>query len=162
MSHASGAKSSDPPGSATPAWPRGGELSAWLVVTHPRDPPLVGKKLVVSSLGFSIGSRADDFAVQGATGTAAIIQCDVTATTAPLWTLAATGDDVEVNDEKVVGAQILASRDRVRVLRYHFVFIFGDVAEQQFYGVIYDLTIKDFATGLHNARFFQEVMEREV
>lgn len=136
-----------------------GEQSARLVVTHPRDPGWVGKQLLVSSLGFSVGTRADDLAVPGAADTAAVIQCQATDAAEPVWTLEAMRREVEINEAEVQGTQPLATGERIRVLGYHFVFISGADLEQQFHEVIYQLTIRDFATGLHNARFLVEMMD---
>jgi hypothetical protein len=161
MSHSRVGTSSGPPGAGDPSSPFGEEQWAWLVVTHPRDPIFAGKQLMVSSFGFSIGTKGDDLAIRGASDTVATIECDRIEVTTPLWTVTTRGGDVEVNGDKVLGTQTLATRDRIRVLGHHFVFICGEALEQQFYEVIYHLTIEDFATGLHNARFMAEIMDRE-
>jgi two-component system cell cycle response regulator len=81
------------------------------------------------------------------------------------WTISDLGstNGTHVNESRVVGARRLHSGDFVRVGGAIFKYIGGGGnLESQFYDLIYRLTIYDGLTGVHNRRYLDEFLEREM
>ncbi|MCS6857809.1 MAG: GGDEF domain-containing protein [Deltaproteobacteria bacterium] len=67
-----------------------------------------------------------------------------------------------INDVKIVGDVILRDGDQIKVGQTIFKFISGDNIESAYYEEIYNVMTTDGLTGLHNKRFFDEALEREI
>ncbi len=66
-----------------------------------------------------------------------------------------------VNDEQVNGRRRLRDGDQIRFGEAVLRFLAGTNIEVQYHEEIYRLAILDGLTGVHNKRFFNEVLERE-
>jgi len=67
-----------------------------------------------------------------------------------------------INDVIVTGKSPLCNGDRLRVGGVWFRCIAGDRLEQNYHEEIHRLVVADGLTGLHNRRFFDDFLEREV
>jgi len=67
-----------------------------------------------------------------------------------------------VNGRKIDGATVLANGDLIRVGGAVFKYIAGGTVEALFHEEIYNLTVLDGLTGIHNKRYFTEFLIREM
>jgi diguanylate cyclase (GGDEF)-like protein len=67
-----------------------------------------------------------------------------------------------VNEDQIEGAQALANGDRIKVGPTIVKFLSGADAEAKYHEEIYRMTIVDGLTQIHNKRYLQEALEREV
>lgn len=135
---------------------------AWLVVVHPRDRPLLGKRVEVPWHGFRIGGGGSDFVVPDWDGTAAeITRLPGTPSDEDGWRIIQISGKIQVNGEAVDGSRELITRDRIEIANMGFVFLCGATWESQYHELIYQLTIIDFETQVHNARYFMDALERK-
>jgi two-component system cell cycle response regulator len=66
-----------------------------------------------------------------------------------------------LNERELVGQAKLQRDDRIRIGSTIFKFLSGEDVESLFHEEIYQLSIVDHLTGLHNRRFFDDAIERE-
>jgi diguanylate cyclase (GGDEF)-like protein len=66
-----------------------------------------------------------------------------------------------LNERELVGQRKLQRDDRIRVGSTIFKFLSGVDVESLFHEEIYQLSILDHLTGLHNRRFFDDSLQRE-
>lgn len=136
-----------------------GSFGACLVVVYPPEPPLLGKRLEVPWRGFRIGGGADDFPLPDWDGAVAEV---TTLPNGEEWCLTTISGEIEVNRARVDGSRALVNRDRIEIAGMGFVFLCGEDSEAQYHELTYRLTIVDEEIGYHNARYFGEVLGREV
>ena len=67
-----------------------------------------------------------------------------------------------VNDEQIVGQQLLANGDRVKVGPTIFKYLSGQDVEAQYHEEIYRMTIIDGLTQAHVKRYLLESLEKEI
>jgi diguanylate cyclase (GGDEF)-like protein len=67
-----------------------------------------------------------------------------------------------VNDRKVAGREMLADGDLVRCGEAILKFLTGSNVEAAYHEEIYRMSILDGLTSVHNKRFFQEFLDREL
>lgn len=136
------------------------DASAALVITHVSGRAGIGTKLPIGATGLSLGGPDSDVPVEGAeaSGTRLAIEWDgiKLANRTPGWTAVGTGKFWLKGTPAARAA--LTSGDDLRVVNDFFRFLSGAHLERSYYETIYDLTIKDFSTGLHNARYFKETL----
>jgi GGDEF domain-containing protein len=77
------------------------------------------------------------------------------------WRIIRVSSEVKVNGEALDGARELATRDRIEIAGMGFVFLGAEASETSYHELIYRMTITDFETQCHNARYFREALERE-
>jgi diguanylate cyclase (GGDEF)-like protein len=80
------------------------------------------------------------------------------------WTIVDLGstNGTLVNDEATDGERVLENGDIVRVGGAILKYLVGNDAEAQFFDEIYRLTIYDGLTRVHNRRYLDEFLEREI
>jgi GGDEF domain-containing protein len=112
----------------------------------------------------SVGYSHDDVEVQGAeaSGTRAHVvpSSSSSDSDARPWLARGVGR-VHLNGVPLAKAR-LKTGDHLRVVDTYFRFLCGNDIDSQYYEAIYHLTIVDFPTGLHNARYLHEVLEKEL
>lgn len=140
---------------------QGGPQSA-MIITYAPARKDIGRRLDIDVNGIVIGDTDADYSVEGAsrTGSQARIQ----------WrtALAEAGGDWEticVGRVRVNGAMatkcVLSPGDEIRIVDTFFRFLAGDDLVAQWHETIYRLTITDFSTGLHNARYLAYTIDAE-
>lgn len=135
-----------------------------MVVMHSPEGKGKGSVIEVPQWGFAIGGSDDDVKVQGAELSSTRLQIDwvgldVVEPRAE-WRATARGR-VQINDG-IAAQKILRTGDRLRVVDTFFRFLCGQDTEEQFHEAIYFLTISDEPTGLHNARYLEEALGKEL
>ncbi|HEX2880694.1 MAG TPA: diguanylate cyclase [Polyangiaceae bacterium] len=135
---------------------------AWLVIVYPPEPPPSGKRVEVPLHGLRIGGEGNDFVLPDWDGTVAeITRLPGVPSDEDGWRIIQVAGKIEVNGEAVDGSRELTTRDRVEIAGMGFVFLGGSTSENEYHELIYRLTITDFETQCHNARYFTEALERE-
>lgn len=152
-----------PPDSGNkPAGMRFGGPSAALLVLHAPRAHL-GKLLEVHA-HFALGGADSDFVVEGAAASGSRLEIvslgEKGAHGEAEWRAHAQGS-VTIN-RKAVTQHTLVAGDELRVVGMFFRFLCGTDVQRQYHEGIYQLTIRDFPTGLHNRRYLQEALEREL
>jgi GGDEF domain-containing protein len=136
---------------------------ARLVIMHSPEGKGKGSLIEVPQRGFAIGGSHDDLAVGGADQSTRLqIDRVVLDAVKPRVEWRATGRGrVQINDESA-DQKILRAGDRLRVVDTFFRFLCGQDMEEQFHEAIYFLTISDEPTGLHNGRYLEEALGKEL
>jgi two-component system cell cycle response regulator len=144
--------------SKTPANPAASDC---LVVIYAEDKGVMGRRFLLDSGVLRIGRMPDN----------ELALCDdaVSRRHARIergsdgWLLMDVGsrNGTLLNDRELVGQAKLRRDDRIRVGSTIFKFLSGEDVESLFHEEIYQLSIVDHLTGLHNRRFFDDSLERE-
>ncbi len=66
-----------------------------------------------------------------------------------------------VNERKVGSSEMLANGDRIKLGNTIFKFIWSDDMEAEYYDTLYQYTIRDGLTGLHNRKFMKDFLQKE-
>ncbi len=123
----------------------------------------LGKLLEVPSHGFVFGAEGSDFVVEGASdsGSRLEICCfGAGADGEAAWQAEAEG--AVTIDRETVTRRMLVSGDEFRMVDSFFRFLCGPNVQSQYHETIYRMTIVDVSTGIHNKRYLQEAIEREL
>jgi GGDEF domain-containing protein len=77
------------------------------------------------------------------------------------WRIILVSGQIKVNGEAVDGSRELVTSSRIEIADMGLVFLCGADWESRYHELIYRMTITDFETQVHNARYFGEALERE-
>ncbi len=133
-----------------------------LVVIYTTEPALLGKRFVLDQSPIRVGRGADNHIV---------LEGDSVSRRHAYFERRGTQwyavDDrstngTYVNEDQIEGAQALSNGDRVKVGPTIVKFLSGADAEAKYHEEIYRMTIVDGLTQIHNKRYLQEALEREV
>ena len=141
---------------------RGEGSGAALVITYAAAGVGLGKRMDVRSDGIAVGHGNVELEVPGAaeSGSQLRIERDVFDAECRNWFALGVGA-VRLNGHGLSRAA-LKSGDGLRVVDTFFRFLCGEDLDHQYHETIYHLTILDTPTGLHNARYFREALERDL
>jgi two-component system, cell cycle response regulator len=136
-----------------------GSTESCLVQIHG---PELGKKYVLTERELSIG-RDEKNDIRVDLDNVSRRHCTVTTKDARFYVndLGST-NGTYLNDEEIKQEQVLRSGDLVKVGGAIFKFLSGDKIESLYHEEIYQLTISDGLTQVHNKRYFLEFLEREM
>jgi diguanylate cyclase (GGDEF)-like protein len=133
-----------------------------LVVIYTTEPALLGKRFVLDQSPIRVGRGADNHIV---------LEGDSVSRRHAYFERRGTQwfavDDrstngTYVNEDQIEGAQALTNGDRIKVGPTIVKFLSGADAEAKYHEEIYRMTIVDGLTQIHNKRYLQEALEREV
>lgn len=144
-----------PPGGA-------GSGSDCLVVIYTPETALLGKRFVLEQSPIRVGRGADNHIVlEGDSVSRRHAYFDRRGNQ---WFVVddRSTNGTYVNEEQISAAQALANGDRVKVGPTILKFLSGADAEAKYHEEIYRMTIVDGLTQIHNKRFLQEELEREL
>ncbi len=133
-----------------------------LVVIYTTEPALLGKRFVLDQRPIRVGRGADNHIV---------LEGDSVSRRHAYFERRGTQwfavDDrstngTYVNEDQIEGAQALTNNDRIKIGPTIVKFLSGADAEAKYHEEIYRMTIVDGLTQIHNKRYLQEALEREV
>lgn len=143
-----------------PGAPGGG--SDCLVVIYTPEAALLGKRFVLEQTPLRVGRGADNHIVlEGDSVSRRHAYFDRRGTQ---WFVVddRSTNGTYVNEEQIGSAYALANGDRIKVGPTILKFLSGADAEAKYHEEIYRMTIMDGLTQVHNKRFLQEELEREL
>jgi PleD family two-component response regulator len=121
-------------------------------------------RLNASDQGIRVGYREDDFEVEGAELSGSrveILRCaDSSEVADGEWV--AKGFGRVQHNAAPFRERSLSAGDAIRVENTFFRFLCGRDVDSQYHETIYHLTIVDFATEIHNARYLLEALNKEL
>lgn len=139
-----------------------GSGSDCLVVIYTPEAALLGKRFVLDQSPIRVGRGADNHIVlEGDSVSRRHAYFDRRGTQ---WYAVddRSTNGTYVNEEQIETAQALVNGDRIKVGPTILKFLSGADAEAKYHEEIYRMTIVDGLTQIHNKRFLQEELEREV
>lgn len=143
----------------TPAEEGGG--NDCLVVIYAPEPGLLGKRFVLDRAVLRVGRGPDNTIVlDGDSVSRRHARFEKRGNRWWVVDLNST-NGTYLNEQLVVGEQILTNSDRVKVGPAILKFLSGADAEAKYHEEIYRMTIVDGLTQIHNKRYLFEVLERE-
>lgn len=132
-----------------------------LVVIYAPEPGLLGKRFVLDRAVLRVGRGADNTVVlDGDSVSRRHARFEKRGNRWWVVDLNST-NGTYLNEQLVVGEQILNNSDRVKVGPAILKFLSGADAEAKYHEEIYRMTIVDGLTQIHNKRYLFEVLERE-
>ncbi len=139
-----------------------GSSNDCLVVIYTTEPALLGKRFVLDQSPIRVGRGADSHIVlEGDSVSRRHAYFERRGTS---WFVVddRSTNGTYVNEDQIEGARQLANGDRVKVGPTIVKFLSGADAEAKYHEEIYRMTIVDGLTQIHNKRYLQEALEREV
>jgi two-component system, cell cycle response regulator len=132
-----------------------------LVVIYSPEPGLLGKRFVLDRAVLRVGRGADNTVVlEGDSVSRRHARFEKRGNRWHVVDLNST-NGTYLNEQLVVGEQILNNSDRVKIGPAILKFLSGADAEAKYHEEIYRMTIIDGLTQIHNKRYLFEVMDRE-
>lgn len=132
-----------------------------LVVIYSPEPGLLGKRFVLDRAVLRVGRGADNTVVlEGDSVSRRHARFEKRGNRWHVVDLNST-NGTYLNEQLVVGEQILANSDRIKIGPAILKFLSGADAEAKYHEEIYRMTIVDGLTQIHNKRYLFEVMDRE-
>ena len=133
-----------------------------LVVIYTKEPTLLGKRFVLDTTPIRIGRGTENHIVLD--GDSVSRRHAHLEQRGPVWYGVDDGstNGTYVNDEQIVGQQLLANGDRVKVGPTIFKYLSGQDVEAQYHEEIYRMTIIDGLTQAHVKRYLLESLEKEI
>jgi two-component system, cell cycle response regulator len=132
-----------------------------LVVIYSPEPGLLGKRFVLDRAVLRVGRGADNTVVlEGDSVSRRHARFEKRGNRWHVVDLNST-NGTYLNEQLVVGEQILTNSDRVKIGPAILKFLSGADAEAKYHEEIYRMTIVDGLTQIHNKRYLFEVMDRE-
>ncbi len=133
-----------------------------LVVIYTKEAGLLGKRFVLDVNTTRIGRGADNQIVLDGDSVSRR-HCHIERRRDGWWLI----DDKStngtyVNEEQIEGEVLLRNGDRIKVGPAILKFLSGADAEAKYHEEIYRMTIVDGLTQIHNKRYFQEALDREL
>jgi diguanylate cyclase (GGDEF)-like protein len=139
-----------------------GSSNDCLVVIYTTEPALLGKRFVLDQSPIRVGRGADSHIVlEGDSVSRRHAYFERRGTS---WFVVddRSTNGTYVNEDQIEGARQLTNGDRVKVGPTIVKFLSGADAEAKYHEEIYRMTIVDGLTQIHNKRYLQEALEREV
>ncbi len=143
-----------------PPEPAGG--SDCLVVIYTTEPALLGKRFVLEASPVRVGRGADNHIVlEGDSVSRRHAQFE---SRGNVWYAVdnRSTNGTYVNEDQISGDRPLTNGDRIKIGPTIVKFLSGADAEAKYHEEIYRMTIIDGLTQIHNKRYLQEALEREV
>jgi diguanylate cyclase (GGDEF)-like protein len=132
-----------------------------LVVIYSPEPGLLGKRFVLDRAVLRVGRGADNTVVlEGDSVSRRHARFEKRGNRWHVVDLNST-NGTYLNEQLVVGEQILNNSDRIKIGPAILKFLSGADAEAKYHEEIYRMTIVDGLTQIHNKRYLFEVMDRE-
>jgi two-component system, cell cycle response regulator len=132
-----------------------------LVVIYSPEPGLLGKRFVLDRAVLRVGRGADNTVVlEGDSVSRRHARFERRGNRWHVVDLNST-NGTYLNEQLVVGEQILNNSDRIKIGPAILKFLSGADAEAKYHEEIYRMTIVDGLTQIHNKRYLFEVMDRE-
>ena len=132
-----------------------------LVVIYAPEPGLLGKRFVLDRAVLRVGRGTDNTVVlDGDSVSRRHARFEKRGTRWYVVDLQST-NGTYLNEQLVIGEQVLNNGDRVKVGPAILKFLSGADAEAKYHEEIYRMTIVDGLTQIHNKRYLFEVLERE-
>lgn len=145
-----------------PTKPERGGTNDCLVVIYTTEKALLGKRFVLESSPVRIGRGADNHIILE--GDSVSRRHTHLEDRKGEWFVVddRSTNGTYVNEEQVPGEQKLQNGDRIKVGPTILKFLSGADAEAKYHEEIYRMTIIDGLTQIHNKRYLQEALERDV
>lgn len=132
-----------------------------LVVIYAPEPGLLGKRFVLDRALLRVGRGADNTVVlEGDSVSRRHARFEKRGTRWHVIDQNST-NGTYLNEQLVVGEQVLNNGDRVKIGPAILKFLSGADAEAKYHEEIYRMTIVDGLTQIHNKRYLFEVLDRE-
>lgn len=133
-----------------------------IVVIYTKEPTLLGKQFVLDVTPTRVGRGADNQVVlDGDSVSRRHAHFERRGTS---WLIVDDGstNGSYCNDEPILREMVLKNGDRVKIGPTIFKFLSGADVEAQYHEEIYQMTIIDGLTQIHNKRYLYEALEREI
>jgi two-component system, cell cycle response regulator len=133
-----------------------------LVVIYTKEPGLLGKRFVLDGSVLRVGRGADNqIVLEGDSVSRRHAHFERRASD---WYVVDDGstNGTYVNEEQIPGFAQLKNADRIKVGPTILKYLSGADAEAKYHEEIYRMTIVDGLTQIHNKRYLQEALDREV
>lgn len=142
--------------------PREGAGTDCLVVIYTTERALLGKRFVLEATPVRIGRGPDNHIILE--GDSVSRRHSHLERRGAAWYVVdeRSTNGTYVNEEQVPGEQPLQNGDRIKVGPTILKFLSGADAEAKYHEEIYRMTIIDGLTQIHNKRYLQEALERDV
>ncbi|MBN2191887.1 MAG: GGDEF domain-containing protein [Polyangiaceae bacterium] len=133
-----------------------------LVVIYTKEPGLLGKRFVLDGSTTRIGRGADNqIVLEG--DSVSRRHAHIERRRDGWWLVDDNSTNgTYVNEEQIEGQVLLRNSDRIKIGPTILKFLSGADAEAKYHEEIYRMTIVDGLTQIHNKRYFQEALEREL
>jgi diguanylate cyclase (GGDEF)-like protein len=133
-----------------------------LVVIYTKEPGLLGKRFVLDGGVLRVGRGADNQVVLE--GDSVSRRHAHFERRGKDWYVVDDGstNGTYVNEEQIAHEVLLRNSDRIKVGPTILKFLSGADAEAKYHEEIYRMTIVDGLTQIHNKRYFQEALDREL
>jgi len=133
-----------------------------LVVIYTKEPGLLGKRFVLDGSVLRVGRGADNqIVLEGDSVSRRHAHFE---RRGKEWHVVDDGstNGTYVNEEQIAREVMLRNSDRIKVGPTILKFLSGADAEAKYHEEIYRMTIVDGLTQIHNKRYFQEALDREL
>jgi two-component system cell cycle response regulator len=133
-----------------------------LVVIYTKEPGLLGKRFVLDGSVLRVGRGADNqIVLEGDSVSRRHAHFE---RRGQEWYVVDDGstNGTYVNEEQIDREVLLRNSDRIKVGPTILKFLSGADAEAKYHEEIYRMTIVDGLTQIHNKRYFQEALDREL
>jgi two-component system cell cycle response regulator len=139
-----------------------GSTSDCLVVIYTTEPALLGKRFVLDQSPIRVGRGTDSHIILE--GDSVSRRHASFERRGAQWFVVdeRSTNGTYVNEDQIEGNRALANGDRIKIGPTILKFLSGADAEAKYHEEIYRMTIVDGLTQIHNKRYLQEALEREV
>jgi diguanylate cyclase (GGDEF)-like protein len=135
---------------------------AFLVILRTDEPTMLGKRFPLEHSATRIGRGADNHIVLGGDAVSRRHACVEIRGPSFVVVDLESMHGVRCNDELIARESVLRDGDRIKVGQTIFRFLAGADIDAKYHEEIYQMTITDGLTQLHNRRYFHEALDREI